>query len=228
MGNLKLTIVIMLKSLLILCLYGFSLNVAAETSATSPSAEVTSVTKEAKPVKKKVVRKRRSKDDKCLKCHNAAKVTLHGSHGEKAEEVFGKAITCESCHNKVGTKHRKGAKKVTKYASAQSQSGTKKTLLSKEEVFKANKECVECHEAKSLQEASWTHDVHAMNLTCSNCHDVHIASDESKKIKSKARLKKKTDTGVNVLLFDNHKSIVNMCVDCHADFNKMAAKQEDQ
>ncbi len=87
---------------------------------------------------------------------------------------------------------------------------------------------MECHDATSLQQASWTHDVHALNLTCSNCHDVHIATKKSKRMKTKARIKKKNDTGVNVLEFESHKDIIGMCVDCHADFNQLKDKQEDQ
>lgn len=228
MSNRRLTIAIIMKSLLILCLYGFSFNNAiAADGASASKAETATATKAVKKVKKST-RKRRDKDAKCLKCHNSARVTQHETHGQAATDILGKPVTCESCHNKVGTKHRNGAKKVTKYSSAQSQPGTKKKLLTQDEVFKANKECVECHDGKSLQKASWTHDVHALNLTCSNCHDIHVATPESKKIKNKARLKKKNDTGVNILQFDNHKEIVGMCVDCHSDFNAINAKKEDK
>lgn len=226
MGDSRLTIGILLKSLLILCLYGFSVNhaVAADGTATSKAETAT----KAVPKAKKTTRKRRDPDAKCLQCHSSSRITQHETHGDSATEILGKPVSCESCHNKIGSKHRKGAKKVTKYSSAQSQAGTKKTLLTQDEVFKANKECVECHDATSLQKASWTHDVHALNLTCSNCHDVHIATKKSKKMRTKAKIKKKNDTGVNVLQFESHKDIVGMCVDCHADFNQLKIEQEDQ
>ncbi|MDW3170866.1 cytochrome c3 family protein, partial [Vibrio sp. Y184] len=59
-------------------------------------------------------------------------------------------------------------------------------------------------------ESNWTHDVHAKNLPCSNCHDVHAA-------KTKA------------LSYDR-KQLIKQCVDCHSQFaaEPELAKEEER
>lgn len=217
MANSKLTIAIMLKSLLILCLYGFSVNHATAASKSNTS--------EAQSAKKPVSLKLSRNDKKCLQCHKKADKSLHVTHGQAAADILGKPVGCIDCHNKIGPQHKRKSDKVTKFASAQSQPGTKKKLLSHDEVLKANKECIDCHEPKQLQKASWTHDVHALNLTCSNCHDVHLTSKgKQQKLVRKRRPK---DPGVNVLQFDDHKTLVKMCVNCHSDVTKLKLTKKD-
>ncbi|WP_413284557.1 cytochrome c nitrite reductase pentaheme subunit [Vibrio sp. MA40-2] len=199
MANIKLTIAIMLKSLLILCLYGFSINVYAETVSDNTKVE---------SERKKLVISR--KDKQCLKCHKKSYDSLHGSHGYNAVDVLGKQLKCADCHNKISSRHRNGAPKVTKYFEAQSQVGNNKRVLTQAEILVANKECTDCHKPDELREHYWTHDVHAKNLTCTNCHNVHA---------NKAK----------VLGFD-HKQKVQLCVDCHSDFNNVKQampKQKD-
>ncbi|WED20586.1 cytochrome c nitrite reductase pentaheme subunit [Vibrio sp. JC009] len=216
MANSNLTIAVILKSLLILCLYGFSVNQAvAATGSTAEQSETAT-----KTVKLKLAKS----DKRCLQCHKQASKSQHVTHGQDAANILGKSISCVDCHNKIGSKHRRKSDKVVKYSSAQSKQGTKKKLLTQDEVLKANQMCVDCHEPKQLQEANWTHDVHALNLTCSNCHDVHLSS-KNKPVKLVKKRKPK-DPGVNVLLFDDHKTKVKMCVDCHSDFNQLMQKQE--
>ncbi|WP_375750104.1 multiheme c-type cytochrome [Vibrio sp. HN007] len=216
MANNKLTIAIMLKSLLILCLYGFSVNNAVAAGDTTSQAE---------PATKTVKLKTSRQDKKCLQCHKGADKTQHETHGQDAANVLGKSVGCVDCHNKIGPKHRRKADVVTKYASAQSQPGTKKKVLSHDEVLKANKECLDCHEPTKLQEASWTHDVHALNLTCSNCHDVHLKGGKQARLVKKRKPK---DPGLNVLQFEDRKTLIKMCVDCHSDFNQLLEKQEEE
>ncbi|WED28002.1 cytochrome c nitrite reductase pentaheme subunit [Vibrio sp. DW001] len=198
MANIKLTIAIMLKSLLILCLYGFSINVYAETASDTTAT--------AEPERKKLVISR--KDKQCAKCHKESYSSLHESHGYNAVDILGKQVKCADCHNKISSKHRNGAPKVTKYFEAQSQPGTEKQVLTQSEILKANKECTDCHKPDDLREKFWTHDVHAKNLTCTNCHNVHA---------SKAK----------VLSFD-HKQRVQLCVDCHSDFTKMKKAKQNK
>ena len=199
MANIKLTIAIMLKSLLILCLYGFSINVYSETASDTAKLE---------PERKKLVISR--KDKQCIKCHKKSYDSLHGSHGYNAVDELGKQVKCADCHNKISSRHRNGAPKVTKYFEAQSQVGTNKRVLSQAEILAANKECTDCHKPDELRENYWTHDVHAKNLTCTNCHNVHASN-------------------AKVLGFD-HKQIVQLCVDCHSDFSDVKQampKQKD-
>lgn len=189
MGKIKLAIAIMLKSLLALCLYGYSLHAVAQSQETEvvPSSA------------RHEVSLQRDKDYKCIQCHKDAKQTLWESHGKLVTEDLGRDITCTDCHNNIGPDHREGAPDITKYHSAQSQSGTSKVYLNPDLILKANSQCVDCHQPVDLRESSWTHDVHAKNLTCSNCHDVHA---------SKAK----------VLGLDR-KQTIKLCVDCHSDFN---------
>ncbi|OIQ25576.1 cytochrome c nitrite reductase pentaheme subunit [uncultured Vibrio sp.] len=195
MGNIKLAIAIMLKSLLAFCLYGYSLHAVADTSTlqsedTTGRHEVTLI---------------RDKDYKCVQCHKDSKETLAGSHGEEAHSILGREVNCTDCHNGIGPDHREGAPEVNKFSSAQSKQGTEKVFLDPELILDANSQCTECHTPSKLQEKSWTHDVHAKNLTCSNCHDVHA---------NKAKV-----------LGIERKETIQMCVDCHSDFNQ---KEEER
>lgn len=79
MGNIKLAIVIMLKTILAFCLYGYSLHaVAADSSA--PIAEESSTRHEVTLI--------RDKDYKCIQCHKDSKESLQQSHGENAHEIL--------------------------------------------------------------------------------------------------------------------------------------------
>ncbi|MEF1254128.1 cytochrome c nitrite reductase pentaheme subunit [Vibrio sp. M260112] len=191
MGNIKLAIVIMLKSLLAFCLYGYSLHAVADTSTVQ--SEGTSARHEVTLI--------RDKDYKCIQCHKDSKQTLAGSHGEDALKKLGREVNCTECHNNIGPDHREGAPQVTKYSSAQSASGTDKVFLDPKEILKANSQCADCHTPEKLRDNSWTHDVHAKNLTCSNCHDVHANKTKVLALEKKERIK--------------------LCVDCHADFNQL-------
>jgi cytochrome c-type protein NrfB len=189
MGNTKLTMAIMLQSLLALCLLGFSINVLADDGV--PSHSATS--------ERYKVEFTRDKDYKCTQCHKDSQHTLAESHGQNVVDVLGKPANCTDCHGNIGPDHRDGGSTVTKFSAAQSQAGTDKHQLSQEKILQANLACTDCHSPENLREKSWTHDVHAKNLTCSNCHDVHAKA-------------------AKVLSFDR-KAKIKMCVDCHADFN---------
>ncbi|EPF7601319.1 cytochrome c nitrite reductase pentaheme subunit [Vibrio vulnificus] len=195
MGNIKLAIVIMLKSILAFSFYGYSFSAIADTS----------VATEATDSSRFQVELIRDRDYKCVQCHKDSKETLSGSHGEDAHKILGREVNCTECHNNIGPDHREGAPLVTKYSSAQSKRGTEKVFMDTSAILKANSACTDCHQPQDLQEDSWTHDVHAKNLTCSNCHDVHA---------NKAKV-----------LGLERKEKIKMCVDCHSDFNQ---KEEER
>ncbi|WP_117235159.1 cytochrome c nitrite reductase pentaheme subunit [Vibrio maerlii] len=198
MGNIKLTIVIMLKSLLAFCLYGYSLHAVANEVVATEAAN-SSARHEVELI--------RDKDYKCIQCHKDSQQTIHQTHTvEKLEEV-GNPLNCTTCHGNIGPDHREGAPVVTKYAPMQSQQGTQKVHVSQAEILDANGQCMNCHTSENLQQVNWTHDVHAQNLTCSNCHDVHAVKQ------------------AKVLSFDR-KEKIKMCVDCHSDFNQLKMKEE--
>lgn len=200
MANNKLTIDIALKilisSFLALCLYGYSQFAFADESTSKDQAKSS----------RHEVELIRDKDYKCVQCHKDAKETLLKSHGDNAHEILGKELNCTNCHNGIGPDHREGAPVVTKFSSAQSKSGTDKVHLNPEMILKANQQCTGCHQPEYLRKDSWTHDVHAKNLTCSNCHTVHGSKQK-------------------VLSLDR-KEKIQMCVDCHSDFNM--TKEEEK
>ncbi|MGD8109522.1 cytochrome c nitrite reductase pentaheme subunit [Vibrio sp. TRT 21S02] len=191
MGNIKLAIVIMLKSLLAFCLYGYSLHAVADDSAAV--ANESSSRHEVELI--------RDRDYKCVQCHKDSKETLLGSHGEEAHKILGRDVNCTECHNNIGPDHREGAPLVTKFSSAQSQKGTEKVFMDPDLILKANSQCTDCHKPEYLRDDSWTHDVHANNLTCSNCHNVHASKGKILGLERKEKIK--------------------MCVDCHSDFNQL-------
>jgi len=186
MGNIKLTIETMLKFLFIFAIYGFF------TAAHATSSEI------------------RDRDYKCLQCHKDAKDTLNLSHDSQALLSQGKQLNCTNCHSNIGPDHREGAPDVIKFSAAQSKAVHDKVSLDPSLILKANSQCVDCHAPLKLREKHWTHDVHAKNLTCSNCHDVHAA-------KTKA------------LSYDR-KQLIKQCVDCHSEFavEPELAKEEER
>ncbi|MFA0441855.1 cytochrome c nitrite reductase pentaheme subunit [Vibrio sp. 10N.286.49.C2] len=196
MGNVKLTITIMLQALLAFSFYGFSLNAFADDAA---------FPQEGAAQQRYKVELIRDKDYKCVQCHKDSKQTLAGSHGEDAMAALGKEVNCTQCHSNIGPDHRDGASTVIQYHEAQSQAGSDKTQLNSVAILKANQLCTDCHQPPELRKANWTHDVHAKNLTCSNCHSVHAE-------KAKA------------LSYD-HKTTIKMCVDCHKDFNELREEE---
>ncbi len=194
MGKVKLAIATMLKLTFAFCLYGLSLNVAADES---PQVEANSSNRHE-------VTLIRDRDYACTQCHKDEKETLKGSHGEESFAILKRDVNCVECHKSIGPDHREGAPQVIKYSAAQSKVGTEKVTLSFDEILQANSQCTDCHTPDRLREDSWTHDVHAKNLTCSSCHIVHGEKEA-------------------VLSFD-HSAKIKMCVDCHVDFNQKENK----
>ncbi len=200
MGNIKLTIETMLKLLFVFAIYGFT--IAAHATSSEPI--------EGAQAERHQVELIRDRDYKCLQCHKDAKETLNLSHDPQALLSQGKQLNCTNCHSNIGPDHREGAPDVIKFSAAQSKEVHDKVFLDPSMILKANSQCVDCHAPTQLRESHWTHDVHAKNLTCSNCHDVHAA-------KTKA------------LSYDR-KQLIKQCVDCHSEFavEPELAKEEER
>jgi cytochrome c-type protein NrfB len=199
MDNLKLTMHTMINLMLLICIYGFSFNVSAETSsntlATTPNT----------PDTRHQVTFNRDKDYACVQCHKQSQQTLHGTHGESAIEKIGREVKCVECHETIGPNHRVDAPQVIKYTAAQSKIGSVNNVqLDSDAILKANANCSDCHTPDKLREDAWVHDVHAKNATCSSCHSVHADGDK---------------VGIQAL---DKKQKIGMCVDCHSDFNLTA------
>ncbi|MCP4323552.1 MAG: cytochrome c nitrite reductase pentaheme subunit [Psychromonas sp.] len=192
MDNVKLTITTLINALLILCVYGFSSTVSAETPHENSAQENSS---------RHVVTYNRDSDYKCTQCHKDAKEKLFGTHGEEATKKIGKELKCTQCHDSISADHRENSPKVTKYFPAQSKVVADKHQLSFDSILDSNANCSECHTPERLRKKDWTHDVHAKNATCSNCHVVH-ADGKKQGIQAKSK-----------------KQQIEVCVACHKDFN---------
>lgn len=147
----------------------------------------------------------RDKNYACTQCHKDEHDTLKGEHANAVNEKTGRNVGCIDCHNTISPQHRNGAPHVVKFKSGQVMAGRDKPAQDPTWVQKQNAQCIDCHQGQTLREANWTHDVHAMSLTCASCHKIHPQHDPMQGIDRKSRIK--------------------MCVDCHSDMT--AIKQED-
>ncbi|MGF1727012.1 cytochrome c nitrite reductase pentaheme subunit [Photobacterium nomapromontoriensis] len=181
-----------------MCIWGFSINVAAD----SQPAEATSVSSSvsSQELGRHVVEFNRDRDYACTQCHKDEKDTLKGAHSDAIHAQTNRNITCVDCHSNVGKDHRDGAPVVTKFAPSQSVAGSEKTAADVAWITQQNETCVECHDPKDLREVNWIHDVHAVDLSCASCHTIHPQTDPMKGIDRKSKIK--------------------LCVDCHSDLKK--------
>ena len=203
MGNVKLTLRSVMTLLFVSCIYGFSLNASAEVPTISvPTADQVDANG------KYIVHQIRDKDYACVQCHQDSKTKLQGTHSQTMLKEHSLQLNCVSCHESISSEHRDKAPQVIKYSAAQSKIGTDKHKLAYEDIIKANGKCASCHTPERLRKDSWTHDVHAKNLTCSSCHTVH--ADGKKE-------------GIQSL---DRKGQIQRCVTCHADFNAITDKKE--
>jgi len=199
MDNVKLTMMTIINSLLIICIYGFSSSALAETSPTSNVDQNST---------RHVVTYNLDSDYKCTQCHQDAKPALQGTHGALVTEALGKEVKCVQCHDSVSAAHRENSPQVTKYSPAQSKIASGKHQLSVDAILQSTANCTSCHTPEKLQEQNWTHDVHAKNATCSNCHVVHA---DGEKVGIQAQPKKQQ---------------IEVCVTCHQDFNATDSQGE--
>ncbi|MEI6897403.1 MAG: cytochrome c3 family protein [Psychromonas sp.] len=192
MDNVKSAITTIINALLILCLYGFSSTVSAETSPQNTAQQNNT---------RHVVTYNRDSDYKCTQCHKDSKQALLGTHGDDVMQQSGGEIKCVQCHGQISAQHRENAPLVSKYFAAQSKPAQDKHLLNVDAILNSTASCNECHSPEKLREKNWTHDVHAKNVTCSNCHLVH-ADGEKQGIQAKPKQQQ-----------------IEFCVTCHQGFN---------
>ena len=192
MDNVKLAITTIINSLLIICIYGFSPTALAEAPPINNAQENST---------RHVVTLTRDSDYKCTQCHKDSKETLAGTHGENAIEKLGKEVKCVQCHDSISAQHRENSPQVTKHSPAQSKIAEGKHQLDFDAILDSTANCNACHTPERLREDNWTHDVHAKNATCSNCHSVH-ADGKKEGIQSESEQDQK-----------------EYCVTCHKGFN---------
>lgn len=174
-----------------LCLWGMSTHLANASEGSPAQATVTTSAKQHE------VTYQRNPDYACTQCHKDDKNTLAGAHGSAINPHTNRTMTCIDCHTDVTETHRDGAKDVVKFDHSQSVKGVDVPAASVAWITQQNAQCEGCHEPAQLREANWTHDVHARDLTCSSCHDVHPQQDPMKGISRKDK--------------------IATCVDCHSD-----------
>ncbi|MDD1795076.1 cytochrome c nitrite reductase pentaheme subunit [Enterovibrio sp. ZSDZ42] len=183
-----------------LCLWGISLTVATANEGVSAQTSGDSVSQQHE------VTFQRNPDYACTQCHKDEENQLAGTHGEAINPHTNRDMTCIDCHTGITEDHRDGAKDVVKFDHSQSVAGTDIPAASLAWILQQNTQCEACHEPLDLREANWTHDVHARDLTCTSCHDVHPKQDPMKGITRK----------------DN----IQLCVDCHSDQTKAREEKE--
>ncbi|CAG19670.1 MULTISPECIES: cytochrome c nitrite reductase pentaheme subunit [Photobacterium] len=198
MGNYKVAMNTMITFFVAMCIFGFSINVAADSNTQDATTATPAVINQESG--QHVVKFIRDRDYACTQCHKDEKDVLKGAHGDAIHAQTGRDVTCVDCHSNVGENHRDGAKVVTKFAPAQSVAGSEKPAADVAWIKQQNNTCINCHEPKDLREVNWTHDVHALDLSCASCHTVHPDTDPMKGIDRKSKIK--------------------MCVDCHSDQKK--------
>lgn len=105
----------------------------------------------------------------CIKCHkrNGKMLGLH------ANNALG--IQCQSCHGEKG-KHPRKPSSLVRFGIESS------TVLNEQ-----REACMACHDHETLSHAEWTHDVHANQLSCAACHELHKESDPMLVIEPKKR-----------------------------------------
>ncbi|MGF1691739.1 cytochrome c nitrite reductase pentaheme subunit [Photobacterium kagoshimensis] len=202
MGIYKMAVSTFMTLLVVIGIAGFSLNVAADSEKQdATTANVPHLTSDS--AKQHVVTFIRDRDYACTQCHKDTKDALLGAHADAIHSQTGREVGCVDCHSNVGENHRDGATQVTKFAPSQSVAGTQKIAADPLWIKKQNETCTNCHEPDDLREVNWTHDVHALDLSCASCHNIHPTVDPMKGITQSSKIK--------------------MCVDCHADQTKAKA-----
>ncbi|AWX16005.1 cytochrome c nitrite reductase pentaheme subunit [Mergibacter septicus] len=132
----------------------------------------------------------------CAKCHKFNNQQFHGIHLSKTNPNTGKRINCVSCHGHISENHRRGVKDVMRFHS--DIFSNKKPLFTVQE---QNQICFSCHNPDQLRQKFWVHDVHAVKLSCANCHTLHSAQDRMKQLNEKQRIK--------------------LCVNCHSKLQQL-------
>lgn len=95
----------------------------------------------------------------CMKCHkrNGQMIGLHANSGLD--------IRCEDCHGEKGRHPKKGS--AIKAFTADSPTAKTDQVAT----------CLTCHDHQELAIAHWTHNVHANNVGCGECHQLHPKND---------------------------------------------------
>ncbi|WP_323886342.1 cytochrome c nitrite reductase pentaheme subunit [Aeromonas allosaccharophila] len=146
----------------------------------------------------------RNPDKACTDCHKEQSEGMHGKHGQATNPNNLAPVTCTNCHGQPSPQHREGVKDVMRF----SHSLKDKESIKLYPISEQNGVCMSCHEPKELREALWAHDVHAIKLTCTSCHQLHPAKEPMVGIPEKSRIK--------------------LCVDCHSKQHEASKARQEQ
>lgn len=200
MGNSKVALNRMLTVLVAILVWGYSMNVAADSEPGQVANATTQHSVSPQTSERHVVEFIRDRNYACTQCHKDEQDTLKGTHGDAIHTSANRNVSCVDCHGTISDEHRNGAPTVIKFAPSQSVAGTTKPAADPRWIAQQNETCVNCHDPHDLREVNWTHDVHALDLSCASCHNVHPEQDPMKGISKSSKIK--------------------LCVDCHSDQKK--------
>jgi len=119
-----------------------------------------------------------NQNKQCIMCHKR-NGKMFGLHANDALD-----LTCQNCHGEKAGHPRKASDLI----------GFSVKSVAEPEVQTAA--CLQCHDAETLSQADWTHDVHSNKVNCAGCHRLHSELDPATGISAPERSE--------------------MCRDCHS------------
>lgn len=155
----------------------------------------------------------------CVMCHKKEPAKMLGPHAQAINPHDNTAVNCTNCHQPVDPNeavHPKNRSNITMYrplfpSILEQQNKTSDEPSDDSEpaeltdAVTQNGLCMNCHTPETLRQSFWPHDVHATELSCSDCHKVHPEADP---MKGKGNADEK---------------MVPLCLDCH---NQMKSNRE--
>ena len=131
-----------------------------------------------------LVQPQRDPNYACTQCHKKESEQMHGKHASVVNPNNLGPVTCTNCHGNPSPRHREGVNDVMVF--------TDENMP----LDQRNGVCLSCHEPDNLRKTFWAHDVHVTKTSCTNCHQLHTATEPMMGISDKAR--------------------IGLCVDCHS------------
>lgn len=158
---------------------------------------------------------------RCVMCHKKESAKMQGVHSQALNPHDNTKVNCTHCHTAIDAEanaHPKNRSNITMYRPLfplhhQAQKATN-VLVDDEETgavtvtetvpeptimeraLSQGQNCMNCHTPEVLRERFWPHDVHATQLSCTDCHQLH--------------------TPVDPIIALNTDQKVALCVSCHA------------
>lgn len=157
---------------------------------------------------------------RCVMCHKKDSAKMQGVHSQALNPHDNTKVNCTNCHTAIDSEanaHPKNRSNITTYRplypfhnqeqaaqvpvnKAEADDDTATEALPEPSIMERallqGQNCMSCHTPEVLRERFWPHDVHATQLSCTDCHKLHTQADP-------------------VIALDTEKK-VELCVSCHA------------